>query len=218
MFLILDVTSANGSSLGAAARMVFSRQGGSIGRRPGNDWVRPDPHVSGPHARIRAMGGTYFLEDNESGNGVLVNGNRIHAGEPFPLKEGDVVFIDPFEIAVRLSPTAPDVPAPVSAPAISPPTAAPIPQAPQPWSTGGLDDLINPGTQEFNPLLDAPAATPAQQIPTGLDLLGKPVLHDALTLATPPPPRQPAARPAPPPSGGGGIPSNWDLSDLDPGA
>ena len=46
--------------------MVFSRQGGSIGRRAGNDWVLPDAHVSGRHARIRAMGGTFFLEDNES--------------------------------------------------------------------------------------------------------------------------------------------------------
>src|SRR6188474_295460 len=108
MFLILEVTSANASSLGAASRMVFSRQGGSVGRRAGNDWVLPDAHVSGRHARIRAMGGTFFLEDNESGNGVIVNGTRIHAGEPFPLKDGDVVFIDPFEIVARLSATMPE--------------------------------------------------------------------------------------------------------------
>jgi hypothetical protein len=25
---------------------------------------------------------------------VLVNGNRLHAGEPFPLKDGDQIFID----------------------------------------------------------------------------------------------------------------------------
>jgi type VI secretion system FHA domain protein len=224
MFLVLEVTSANASSLGAAARMVFSRQGGSIGRRAGNDWVLPDAHVSGRHARVRAMGGTFFLEDNESGNGVIVNGNRIHAGEPFPLKDGDVVFIDPFEISARLSATMPDalseVPAAVGQ---VPPVVAPMPSPaaiPPPAPAGGLDDLIGAGAggaDEFNALLDTPPATPALAIPSGLDLLAKPVLHDSLNLATPsmPPAMTPAA---PAQRAGGGIPMNWDLSDLEPNA
>ena len=233
MFLILDVTSPNAVSLGAAARMVFSRQGGSIGRRPGNEWVLPDAHVSGRHARIRAMGGTFFLEDNESGNGVLVNGNRIHAGEPFPLKDGDVIFIDPFEIVARLSATVPasaEAP-PVAPPGISqaiaagmahayPPTGAPRADVP----TGGLDDLIGLGASaipESNPLLDPPSAPPPRQIPAGVDLMGKSILNDALTIATPastmsPPISSPVipAVSAPLPGGGGAIPTNWDLSDL----
>ncbi len=108
MFLILQVTSANAAMLGTASRAVFTAAGGSIGRRAGNDWVLPDGHVSGRHAGVRAIGGTFFLEDNESANGVIVNGNRLHAGEPFPLKDGDKIFIDPFEISVSVSMTRPD--------------------------------------------------------------------------------------------------------------
>jgi type VI secretion system FHA domain protein len=225
MFLILQVTSANASTLGPAARMVFTRQGGSIGRRAGNDWVLPDAHVSGRHARIRAMGGTFFLEDNESGNGVIVNGSRIHAGEPFPLKDGDVVFIDPFEIVARLSATMPEALGEGLATAGQvPPVIAPIPsparippQAPLPV-TGGLDDLFGAGaggSDEFNALLDTPPAAPVGAIPSGLDLLAKPVLHDSMHLATPslPPVMTPVA---PAQRASGGIPMNWDLTDPEP--
>ena len=91
MFLILEVTGREAAALGAASRAIFTTAGGSIGRRAGNDWVLPDAHVSGRHARVRAIGGTFFLEDNESGNGVVVNGSRLHPNEPFPLKDGDKV-------------------------------------------------------------------------------------------------------------------------------
>jgi type VI secretion system FHA domain protein len=225
MFLILQVTSANAVNLGAAARMVFSQQGGTIGRRAGNDWVLADPHVSGRHARIRAMGGTFFLEDNDSGNGVLVNGNRVHPGEPFPLKEGDVLFIDPFDISVRLSPVMPGpqteaVPAGgwpgMGTPAAQIPT--PIPAGPV-APIGSLDDLIGAGSMaspdEYNALLDTPPVSKSGVIPTGVDLLAKPVLHDAMTIATPPQVAMPRIPTPPPTSGGSGIPTNWDLSDLD---
>lgn len=223
MFLILEVTSGQAASLGAAARMVFTRQGGSIGRRAGNDWVLPDEHVSGRHARIRAMGGTFFLEDNDSGNGVMINGTRIHPGEPFPLKDGDVIFIDPFEIVARLSAAMPDARVPVMPAAIEtpppPPMLAPgLPplQAPR---GGGLEDLIGSGAaaaDEFNPLLDTPPAQPPQVIPTGLDLLAKPVLHDAMSIPTPARTLGiPPTAPIPPPAAGG-IPMNWDLNDLEP--
>lgn len=225
MFLILQVTSANAVNLGAAARMVFSQQGGTIGRRAGNDWVLNDPHVSGRHARIRAMGGTFFLEDNDSGNGVLVNGNRVHPGEPFPLKEGDVLFIDPFDISVRLSPVMPGaqteaVPASgwpgIAAPAAQIPTPIPArPVAP----IGSLDDLIGADSMvspdEYNALLDTPPVSKAGVIPTGVDLLAKGVLHDAMTISTSPQVATPRIPIAPPASVGSGIPTNWDLSDLD---
>ena len=98
MFLVLEVIGPNAATLGAAARVVFTAKGGTIGRRAGNDWVLGDPHVSGRHARVRSVGGTFFLEDAESANGVVVNGTKLHPGEPFPLKDGDSIFIDPFEI------------------------------------------------------------------------------------------------------------------------
>lgn len=102
MFLILQVTSPNAAELGPAAKASFTVKGGTIGRRAGNDWVLADPHVSGRHARVRSVGGTFFLEDAESANGVLVNGTKLHQGEPFPLKDGDSIYIDPYEISVKI--------------------------------------------------------------------------------------------------------------------
>jgi type VI secretion system protein ImpI len=228
MFLILEVTSSNAPLLGAASRAVFTAAGGSIGRRPGNDWVLPDPHVSGRHARVRAIGGTFFLEDNESANGVTVNGGRLHPGEPFPLKDGDKVFIDPFEMTVTVSMVKPGASTEVTgmqaAPAQVP--LAPIPLTPSPpaYAAGGglLDDIVAAPAgfgdivpeaggalpSDFNPLLDEPppAAAPAY---TGAHLQSKPVIHDAFDI---PAPRTPA-----PPAGGqpgSVIPTNWDALDL----
>jgi type VI secretion system FHA domain protein len=228
MFLILEVTSANAAMLGPANRAVFTAAGGSIGRRPGNDWVLPDAHVSGRHARVRAIGGTFFLEDNESANGVIVNGNRLHPGEPFPLKDGDKVFIDPFEMIVAVSMTPPGAAPEIRAapdplmhappPAYVPPP--PIPPAASPSVGGGLlDDIVGQPSgfgdlipeaggilpSDFNPLLDepAPAAAPAY---SGASLQGKPVLHDVLHI------QSPVAPSVPPPPGqpGAVIPTNWD--------
>jgi len=147
MFLVLEVTGSNAAALGAASRAVFTTKGGTIGRRAGNDWILADPHVSGRHARVRAVGGTFFLEDAESANGVLVNGTKLHQGEPFPLKEGDSIFIDPFEISVRMTASMPGAATEVQA---SPTSVAPFPaQAAQhaaaPYAPGGLpsvDDLL----------------------------------------------------------------------------
>ena len=226
MFLILEITGREAASLGAASRAIFTTAGGSIGRRAGNDWVLPDPHVSGRHARVRAIGGTFFLEDNESGNGVVVNGSRLHPNEPFPLKDGDKVFIDPFEIAVQVSMTKPGAATEIlrgqSAPPAQPampgahaaapglldvPTAEPL----------GLGDIVPEAggviPSDFNPLLDpVPAAAPAG--PSAASLQGRPVIHDA--FAPPPPVHPPTAPPAIPAAGG--IPTNWEVEEPLPAA
>ncbi len=241
MFLVLEITSSNAAVMGAASRAVFSVKGGTIGRRAGNDWILPDPHVSSRHARVRSVGGTFFLEDTESANGVTVNGSKLHPGEPFPLKEGDSIFIDPFEISVRVSvtmpgaqtqvqPKAPPSQSEIAGPAatprsadlpsvddllgntpsvVEPPSMQPGPAA---ASGQGLADLVGGGSgsipSDFNPLLDSPAtAPPAAPRPSGQDLLGKPVIGDALNI---PPP---APAPATPPAGGGIIPTNWEGDD-----
>ena len=238
MFLVLEITSSNAAVLGAASRAVFSVKGGTIGRRAGNDWVLPDPHVSSRHARVRSVGGTFFLEDTESANGVTVNGSKLHPGEPFPLKEGDSIFIDPFEITVRISvtmpgaqtqvqPKAPPSQSEIAVPAATPPARdlpsvddllgntpppvqPPAMQRPADVSGGGLADLLGADggsiPSDFNPLLDSPAARPpAAPRPSGQDLLGKPVIGDAMNIP-PPAPRAP-------PAGGGIIPTNWEGDD-----
>lgn len=208
MFLVLEVTGSNAAALGAASRAVFTTKGGTIGRRAGNDWVLADPHVSGRHARVRAVGGTFFLEDAESANGVLVNGTKLHQGEPFPLKEGDSIFIDPFEISVRITASMPGAATEVHASATS--LAPPVVQTPSPPAQG-LGDLLGMGTDgipaEFNPLLDSPAAQPViAPPPAGRDLIGKPVINDAFEIRSPAPAM-------PTPAGGPAIPTNWDVLD-----
>lgn len=230
MFLILQVVSANASMLGPASQAVFTAAGGSIGRRPGNDWVLPDGHVSGRHARVRAIGGTFFLEDNESANGVVVNGNRLHPGEPFPLKDGDKVFIDPFEIAVAVSMTKPGANTDFQGmpPPVPPNVAREVPAdlgsgpiVPPANTGGGLLGDISPGPSgfgdivpeagavlpsDFNPLLDEMPAQPASPAYTSESLQSKPVLHDVLDIRPPSAPHP--ATPAP--QGGVVIPTNWD--------
>ena len=224
MFLILEVTGREAAALGAASRAIFTTAGGSIGRRAGNDWVLPDAHVSGRHARVRAIGGTFFLEDNESGNGVVVNGSRLHPNEPFPLKDGDKVFIDPFEIAVQVSMTKPGAAteilrgqaAPPAQPAMAPGAPARGPLDVPTAEPGGLGDIVPEAggviPSDFNPLLDPLPATPAAG-PSAASLQGRPVIHDAFA---PPPTVQPTPTPAPPAAEG--IPTNWDLDEPAPAA
>ncbi len=163
MFLVLEVSSTNAAQLGAAWRAVFSVKGGAIGRRAGNDWVLADPHVSGRHARVRSVGGTFFLEDAESANGVLVNGTKLHAGEPFPLKEGDKIFIDPFEISVRMSTTMPG--------AVTQVQAHPDPLSP------GISLAVHPSADAY----------PQPGLPSVDDLLGTPPVRPGPAASAAPP-------------------------------
>jgi type VI secretion system FHA domain protein len=243
MFLVLEVIGSNAAALGSASRAVFTAKGGTIGRRAGNDWVLADPHVSGRHARVRSVGGTYFLEDAESANGVLVNGTKIHQGEPFPLKEGDSIFIDPFEISVRMTATMPGAVTEMH-PAATPVAPPMAPAAPTPMGSFGpaslpsVDDLL--GTQAVAAASPMPEVLP--QGAGGLDdLLGMGsggIPADFNPLLDAPPVRPAAAQPptgrdlygkpvindameirippAPSPaqSGGSAIPTNWDAVDV----
>src|SRR5688572_724079 len=72
MILTLEVIGEQAQDLGASGRKIFNAIGGTIGRLPDNDWVFPDPYVSGRHALIRYLNGKYFIEDTST-NGVFVN-------------------------------------------------------------------------------------------------------------------------------------------------
>jgi type VI secretion system FHA domain protein len=103
MTLKLDIVGPQAAALGAAAHKVFSGVGGTIGRLPDNDWVLPDPYISGRHARVHCRNGQYLLEDTSS-NGVFINSpdRRLARGEMYALQAGDRVFIDAYEIRVTL--------------------------------------------------------------------------------------------------------------------
>jgi type VI secretion system FHA domain protein len=103
MILTLEVIGAQAADLGAGGRKIFNGIGGTIGRLPDNDWVFPDPYVSGRHALIRYLNGKFFIEDTST-NGVFVNApdNRLPRSEPHQLKNGDRLYIDAYEIQVMI--------------------------------------------------------------------------------------------------------------------
>jgi type VI secretion system protein ImpI len=104
MILTLEVISEQSQDLGAGNRKVFNAIGGTIGRLPDNDWVFPDPYVSGRHALIRYLNGKYFIEDTST-NGVFVNSpdQRISRTDAHQLHDGDVVYIDAYQIKVTIA-------------------------------------------------------------------------------------------------------------------
>src|SRR5579859_2508010 len=103
MVLILEVVGSKARQMGAAARKEF-RAGGTIGRLRDNDWVLPEDYISGHHARISFAGGNFLIEDTST-NGVFLGSrqNRLPRGQPHPLRNGDTVFIDDYEIRVSVN-------------------------------------------------------------------------------------------------------------------
>jgi type VI secretion system FHA domain protein len=103
MILTLEVLGEQAETLGAGHRKVFHAIGGTIGRLPDNDWVLPDPYISGRHALIRYRNGKYFIEDTST-NGVFLNAPRSRVGreQPCELQHGDRLYIDAYEIRVSI--------------------------------------------------------------------------------------------------------------------
>lgn len=62
-----------------------------IGRSPSSDVVINEPYVSASHARFLLQGPALIVEDLNSTNGTLVNGQSIAA--PVTLRDGDEVQI-----------------------------------------------------------------------------------------------------------------------------
>lgn len=75
----------------AGQRFVLERDTTLIGRASECDICIPDPLASRRHAVIRREPWRYVLEDLESRNGTLVNGQAMHA--PHQLQNGDLVQI-----------------------------------------------------------------------------------------------------------------------------
>ena len=103
MNLTLDIISGNGERLGADRRKVFGPEGGRIGRAPDCDWVLANPYISRHHATIRWISGTYYIESTgENGLAIGSPQSLIPKLERRPLRHGDRLFIDEYEISVGL--------------------------------------------------------------------------------------------------------------------
>lgn len=209
MYLTLEVISANAAALGGARRQVFSVDGGRIGRAPENQMVLPGVGVHRHHATVRFINGVFFIEGVGT-NGIAVNNPDLvlPRNEPYPLKNGDKVFIDEFELVVTASATPPVEPA-----------AAPSPRAGVP-----LDELAGgrPNTRPAASLIDLPIGAEDLDPLKQLNLAG---------AAPPPAPRVPeqpwnhssalsdhfAPAPVAPygaPSASQAIPEDWDKTSF----
>ena len=109
MPLLLTVRCPDARRLAQGYAYVIGANGGHIGRAATNDVVLPDPEcfVSGRHATIMRLDGTWVVTD-VSANGVFLNdsNDRLVRGQPSVLHHGDRVRIGVYEIAVSITPDA----------------------------------------------------------------------------------------------------------------
>jgi type VI secretion system FHA domain protein len=107
MTLRLRIVSDHRRLLGDRSSIVFSVDGGTIGRSADNDWVLPDPlrYVSAHHARVEHRDGHFYLEDLST-NGVFVNDEDRPLAKAEPtghlLKTGDIVRMGDYQIVAAL--------------------------------------------------------------------------------------------------------------------
>ena len=153
MQLLLEITSPQARTMGANRSRVVGPAGVRIGRDAhGNDWVLASEYVSRQHAIIRCLHGMYFVEAKSSALTAVNDRNKpLARDEAQPLRVGDTLFIDEFEIQVKQA----------SAEAAAPPQ---VPAA------SLLDDLVAPAPRRGAVDMAGAAAAPDDV----LDLLGGP--------------------------------------------
>ena len=155
-----------------------------MGRELDNTLRLPDPSISRHHCVIRKTGAGYEIQDLQSSNGVLVNGNRVQSS---PLRNGDRITLGQVQLTfqnplpegatVAISrETAPPVPAGtvrmsadelaaihtgLSAPGVN----VPAPIVPDQASTGPVPSAPKaaPAVPAIPPVAPAPAPRPAHR-------------------------------------------------------
>jgi type VI secretion system protein ImpI len=231
MILTLEVAGPEAAKLGTERRKVFDGAGGTIGRHADCAWVLQDPYVSGRHALIRYANGIFYIEDTRSRNGVFINTpeNRLDEGQAYPLKTGDRILIEPYEICVSIAGAPRDArarrPDPAAAtsrmagtPASDPfglddPFGGPLASAARPTPPKGASNIIPESAsvpvQDVDPLnllgLDEPS-TP-RDVPHSEHLEGASLLSEHYQVPAAVPPTPAAATPV---AGGAVIPDDYN--------
>jgi len=213
MYLTFEVISANAAALGAGRRKVFAVDGGRIGRSQENDMVLPGAGVHRHHATVRFINGVFFVEGVGT-NGIAINDPErvLPRNEPYPLRSGDKVFIDEYELVVSASANAPAEAAP------RPAVRQPIPEArgaapdarqgaPLVGSAGESAEDLDPLSKLTGGAAAPPPSRPRPQVDASWNHTSS--LSDHFT-----PPPAPAAPPAPQ-RGANVIPENWDRTSFD---
>jgi len=107
MTLRLRIVSDQRRLLGDRSSIVFTVEGGSIGRSADNDWVLPDPlrYVSAHHGRVEYRDGHFFLEDLST-NGTFVNDDERPLAKAKPmghqLETGDIIRMGDYHIVASV--------------------------------------------------------------------------------------------------------------------
>ncbi len=163
-----------------------------MGRELDNTLRLPDPSISRHHCVIRKLGGGFEIQDLQSSNGVLVNGNRVQAS---PLRDGDRITLG--QVQLTFQDPRPDVAATV---------AINVMDAPPPSGTVRMsaDQLAAIHTGKPSTEAESKAATP-DQLATGP--VSTPVARPVPPVAPALPPRPTPPPPPPPSSGAGFIPA-----------
>jgi type VI secretion system protein ImpI len=205
MYLTLEITGADAARFGSQRIHTFGVDGGRIGRAPDNQWVIPDQYIHSLHAVVRFMSGLFFIEKRGQ-NRVAVNRPDIDLplNEPFPLKDGDKLYLDDYELSVRVTRTAPTV-APSAPPSID---LAALDPATGPRERAGASLLADLDPQDLDPLdhLGRPPPPRVAPSPQQSSLLTH---GSVLTDHFRPPP--PMSAPA---TGGSFIPDDWERTSM----
>jgi type VI secretion system FHA domain protein len=239
MYLSLEVVSPQAASLGAERRRTVGPAGLTIGRVSGNDWIFPDPYISKRHARISYSNGAFYVE-GLGRNAIAIGSanNSLPPNQPQPLRNGDRLFIDQYEIIVTTvqgeipgaslavdDPFAvlPANPAAGSSRSDSGPTQ---PGAiPDVWNRGLTGDFVDTGVLDPLAALGGGSRSKEPEPLAPVNWQRASALEDHIEL---PPIKMPAgghpfdlvksesqgAAPSPPPAQPAGIPDNWDRTNF----
>ena len=144
----------------------------TIGRKEGNTIRLSEQNVSRNHARLVRRDGALLIEDLSSYNGTKLNGTVL--AEPAPLKDGDMIIIGDYRMAIKEDrPSASTGVAPVAhAPAAAAPPAARTSAAPPP-AAEVRDALESQPTIPIHSLTEAGAATGTTPASPRLVIVGR---------------------------------------------
>ena len=73
----------------------------TLGRHDACEIVLPSVTVSRRHATIHRQGSQLFIVDEDSSNGVYINGAKIPAGQSCSLQHGDILRLGEFMLLVK---------------------------------------------------------------------------------------------------------------------
>jgi type VI secretion system FHA domain protein len=229
MYLTLEVVSPQAASLGADRRRIVTERGLTIGRVPGNDWIIPDPYISKQHARVSFANGTFFVE-GLGRNAIAIGspGNTLPPNHTQPLRNGDRLFIDQYEMIVTTMQGEPpgaslasDDPFAVlpATPSGGSPGKSSIPDV---WHGGAAADFVDTGVLDPLDVLGGSRPPEPEPLPPVNWQRASPLEGHF----EPPPVRVPAGgspfdllgpaadAPATPLAGSSTIPDSWDRTNL----